>query len=128
MDDPIKEKPCILVVDDEDVVRDLTATLLRSLGYEAVTAANGSEALVQFRAHADRVQLVILDLTMPDMSGEECFRALRKIDGRVRVVLMSGYVIGREMDEPGFGTCGILQKPFRINELSAVVKKALQKS
>ena len=119
----------ILVVDDEDVVRQAAAVLLRHLGYEVTTAMDGAEALERFRTDPSAVDLVLLDLVMPRMGGRECFRALKAIDPDVRAVLTTGY--GRNeaaqlaLDE---GILGFVQKPYVAAHLGKAVAAALGKA
>jgi CheY-like chemotaxis protein len=102
----------ILIVDDEEIVRQAARHTLERFGYDTLMAANGSEALDIFRA-SDGIALVLLDLTMPVMSGEEALRELRLLDPSVPVLLSSGY---NEMEAvhrfAGKGLAGFIQKPY----------------
>jgi CheY-like chemotaxis protein len=115
----------VLLVDDEDAVRDIGRRLLEEAGFEVVGAADGTEAVDYYREHADEVSCVLLDLTMPKMGGEETFRELRKIRGDVRVVLSSGFseqeAVGRFAEG---GITGFVQKPYRFDKLVAEVEAA----
>ena len=82
---------CVLVVDDEDMVRDLARLVLERRGYRVLTACDGEEALTQYGAHPGRIDLVLLDYTMPGLTGLQVFEALRKMDPKVCVVFSSGY-------------------------------------
>ena len=75
----------ILLVDDEELVRDLGARILSKAGYDVLTAANGKEALDFFEKGRTQISLVILDLIMPEMGGKECLKELRKIDPQLKV-------------------------------------------
>ncbi len=81
----------VLVVDDEAFVRKVAQRVLKRAGFEVLLAEDGATAVELFRQHASAIQLVLLDLTMPDMDGEQTFKALRAIDPQVNVVLSSGY-------------------------------------
>jgi CheY-like chemotaxis protein len=81
----------VLLVDDEAMVRDVAREMLREIGVEVVTAEDGVEAVETFRRLADRIDLVILDMNMPRMSGDEAFREIRKIRRDARIVISSGY-------------------------------------
>ncbi len=117
----------VLVVDDEASVRSVTRALLQRRGFEVTDVAHGLAALDAFRTHPDDYSLVLLDLTMPGLGGEDTFRALRELRPNLRVVLMSGYnehevtrlFVGR-------GLAGFLQKPFRADELYATVARILE--
>ena len=116
----------ILVVDDEDSVRAVASALLRRRGFRTQEASDGVKALELFKAHPDTFDLVLLDLTMPNMNGEETLRALRDVSPTVNVLLMSGY---NEADVTrmfaGRNLSGFLQKPFRAEELYASVARSL---
>lgn len=103
----------ILLVDDEESVRTMGNRMLERNGFRVLTAADGREALEIYRARRDEIALVLLDLTMPDLDGEETFHELRRIDPNVRVVMSSGYteseIIPRFAGQP---LAGFLQKPY----------------
>ena len=90
---PLHGRERILFVDDEEVVRETTATMLTSLGYAVTCACNGLEGVEYYREHMEEVDLVMLDITMPVMDGGDCFRALKKLDPDVKVVLTSGHAL-----------------------------------
>ncbi len=116
----------VLVVDDEPVVREVAQGMLERAGLKVLTAEDGREALVVFGNHADEIDCVILDLTMPHLDGEETFRELRRIRPDVAVILASGY---NQQDVTqrftGKGLAGFLQKPFRLETLTEMVKAIL---
>jgi PAS domain S-box-containing protein len=117
---------CILLVDDEKIIRNMARDMLRELGYEVLTAGDGEEALEVFARERPRISLVILDIVMPKRNGPEAFRALRALDPQVRVLMSSGYDFDTAANGLlGEGIAGFLQKPFRIAELSAKVAEAL---
>jgi PAS domain S-box-containing protein len=113
----------ILVVDDENVMRTVAKTTLERFGYDVLLAQNGVEALDVFRQAADRIALVLLDLTMPLMGGEETFEKLRAMRPDLPVLMSSGYnqveVIQRFK---GQGPAGFVGKPYTAAELAAKVK------
>jgi PAS domain S-box-containing protein len=117
----------ILVVDDEEVVRDVTAEILRDLGYQVATASDGQAACDYYACHPGEIDLVLVDLVMPRMGGRECFRALKSIDPGVRAVLCTGYgfnIAAQELlDE---GVLDFVPKPYELGRLSAVVSKTLR--
>jgi PAS domain S-box-containing protein len=117
---------CVLVVDDEQVIRGMARDMLRELGYEVLLAGDGDEALEVFQRERARIALVILDVMMPRRSGPETLRGLQAIDPGVRVLVSSGFdfdAASRELF--GDGVSGFLQKPFRIAELSEKVAEAM---
>ena len=116
----------ILVVDDEEDVRIFMRKALEGVGFTVELAADGREGLAAFRAAGGDFELVLLDLTMPHLSGAETFRALRAERPEVRVVLTSGFA--EEEATSGFagkGLAGFLRKPFRIQDLLSMVYSAL---
>lgn len=116
----------VLVVDDEPGVRNLARRILEDVGFDVLVAADGEEALRMARERAD-VRLVLLDMTMPRMSGEETWRRLREIRPDLRVVLSSGYdeqdAAGRFVGE---GVTGFLPKPYSPDEFIQTVRRALE--
>jgi len=116
----------VLLVDDEPAVRRLGSRMLESLGFTAVTARDGVEAVELLREHRDRIRCVVLDLTMPQMDGEETFQELRAIRQEVPVILSSGYA---EQDATqkfsGKGLSGFIQKPYELDALGAVLRRVL---
>jgi CheY-like chemotaxis protein len=116
----------VLVVDDENVVRTLSARMLERVGLTVFTAADGYEALQTFHEHAGEIDCVVLDLTMPLMDGVEVFRALREARRDLPVVLASGY--SREDVVSRFGDDrpdGFLHKPFHAVELREEVRRIM---
>jgi two-component system cell cycle sensor histidine kinase/response regulator CckA len=116
----------ILVVDDEETVRTVARIALEKAGFRVLTAVDGREALELFHRETGLIDLVLLDMTMPHLSGEETFRELRRMRQDVRVILSSGY---NEMDAvskfAGKGLAGFIQKPYRPIDLISRVKSAL---
>ncbi|MHB1460867.1 MAG: PAS domain-containing hybrid sensor histidine kinase/response regulator [Armatimonadota bacterium] len=113
----------ILMVDDEPAVLDVGRQMLIHLGYEVVTAANGSEALVAFAELEGRVDCILLDLTMPIMDGGQTLRALRLVNETVPVVFVSGYDYSSVFDKiNGLNYQGFLQKPYRISQIRQLLK------
>lgn len=116
----------VLIVDDEETILKVSSHMLRALGYEVLTAKGGRKGIETYCRHAPEIDLVILDMIMPDMSGGEVFEALRKVNPQVRVLLSSGYAQnGRAREMLAKGCLGFIQKPFTLAELSQRVKTAL---
>ena len=115
----------VLVVDDEKTVREVTADMVEALGFATLSAVDGQEGVELFRAHAAEVSLVLLDLTMPRMSGEEAFREMRRLRPDVRVVLMSGFSEREATSHfAGKRLAGFLQKPFTMEALKTRLEEA----
>ena len=103
----------VLVVDDNEGVRDLVEDTLVRVGFDVLCAADGGEGVELFAKHADRIRAVLLDRTMPITSGEEAFDQLRRIRPDAAIILVSGYSEERAVAEfAGKGLAGFLQKPF----------------
>lgn len=116
----------VLVVDDDPAVLLLTTRMLARLGYEALTASGGREAVALFRARRDQVAAVIVDLAMPDMDGIATIRELRAIDPAVRVLLATGYTEDEAASRLGEGeSVGIVLKPYRLDSLRARLEDLL---
>lgn len=113
----------ILLVDDEEVVRTVASELLKELGFTPVVAGSGAEAIETFKNNKDLLA-VILDLTMPGMDGEECFRALRGIDPEVKVIMSSGFSEHEVVQKfAGEELAGFIQKPYTLKTLKEVMRK-----
>ncbi len=117
---------CVLIADDEESVRAVGQEFLEAVGFRVLTARDGLEAVKHFSEHADEVSVVILDLTMPHMDGEEAYRELRRMRPDVRVILSSGY---NEQDVTqrfsGKGLAGFIQKPYRMDDLLDTLHRVL---
>jgi CheY-like chemotaxis protein len=117
-------KPTILLVDDESMIRQLGQVVLDRAGFQVLTADDGVEAVDVFGREHDRIDLVILDVTMPRMSGRDAFRHLLGIDPTARILFSTGYSDEHiaELD----GAVGLLSKPYRPHELLTAVQSALE--
>jgi CheY-like chemotaxis protein len=116
----------ILLVDDEKEVRTVIREFLEQAGYEVLTAADGVEAVKVFEENADEITLVLLDVKMPRMDGEEAFGIMRGIRPDVRVVLSSGYGEQDAMQRfRGKGITGFVQKPYHAKALLARLHEIL---
>jgi PAS domain S-box-containing protein len=116
----------VMVVDDERLLRKMARQILTGIGFEVLEASNGREAIEIFHRRADEIAVVVLDMTMPELGGEETFAALRAHRADVRVVLSSGYdesEATRRFSTPGLA--GFLQKPYTSAELTARVHEAI---
>jgi CheY-like chemotaxis protein len=122
----------ILVMDDEEFIRDTVSAMLSNLGYETVCAKDGNEAIAQFvrhRAAGLKIDAIILDLTIPGSTGgKEVVAAIRESDKTIPVIVASGYsedpAIAAPMD---FGFSASIAKPFTTREISKVLKSALNR-
>ena len=122
----VKGSGTILLVDDEKMVLDIGSQLLKKMGYRVLQADSGEAALELFGTHKGAIDLVILDIIMPEMGGGQIFDRLTEIQPDVKVLLSSGYSIDGEARELIKRGCkGFIQKPFSLKQLSRKVKEML---
>ncbi len=116
----------ILLIDDEEMVRDLGERVLKRAGYVVLTAGNGKEALDIYKRNLGEISLVILDLIMPEMGGKRCLEELLKIDPKAKVLIATGFSpdfrVRAELEAAAKGFVG---KPFEIRELLEKVREVL---
>ncbi|MBI4890449.1 MAG: response regulator [Acidobacteria bacterium] len=115
---------CILLVEDDDAVRNVAARMLEALGYRVLEAAGGPQALAAHSAAAG-VQLVVTDVSMPELQGPELLNLLRERDPGIRAIFMTGYSEEMANLEPGQRGAAVLPKPFTLQSLGAAVRAAL---
>ncbi len=126
--DSLRGSGLILVIDDEKEIQELARDILCPLGYDVITASNGSEGLKLFRERKDEISLVVLDMIMPKMSGAEVFQRLKNIDDNVKVLLCSGYShegLAGIKELLRSGVMGFVQKPFTRKGLARKIKDLL---
>ncbi len=119
----------ILVVDDEPVVRDVATQILASLGFRVIAAVDGQEGVEMFGQCRDEIVLVLLDMTMPRLSGEQAYEKIRQMRPDIPVLLSSGY---NEQDTvrrfTAEGLAGFIQKPYQPKDLIAKIREVLGKT
>ena len=100
--------------------------MIEMMGFQVLEAADGHEAIEVFRENLDTIRVVVLDMTMPHMDGEECFHALHELKSDVPVILSSGYS-EQEITErvAGLGVRGFIQKPYGFETMRAKIREAL---
>lgn len=124
---PARGKGSVLVIDDEEVVRQVAARMLKGLGYHAICLSSPREAIDYYHRRSRDIDLVIVDLVMPDLNGRDCFERIRTINPGARVLLTSGYSHDAAVDELiEAGAKAFLQKPYRLAQLSETLVKALE--
>ncbi len=124
----IKGSGTLLVVDDEELVLKVGVNMLEKLGYTVLGAKNGTEAVDIFKANKDKIQMVILDIIMPDMGGGEVYDKIKAINPEVKVLLSSGYSVdGQAIELLERGCDGFMQKPFTMEELSGKITQIMKK-
>lgn len=118
----------VLVVDDEEMVRQVAKAILESVGLKVLTADNGEHAIRVFREAGYDIDVVLMDMTMPHMNGEDAFARLREIDPEVRVVMASGYSQhGATSHVTSKNLAGFIQKPYRAVDLVAKLRGLLER-
>ena len=123
---PPRASGAVLVVDDDAIVRRAVATALDNLGYTAIEAASGSEALDACRARRGEIRAVLLDMVMPRMSGAATYAALRELDADVPVVLMSGHASNEDVQGLiDLGARGFVAKPYSVDALARALAEAI---
>ncbi|MFO7538752.1 MAG: PAS domain S-box protein [Chloroflexota bacterium] len=119
----------ILVIDDETAILEAVTDILQDDGWQVLTASSGRQGLDIYREQGDTIDLILLDLSMPGMNGEETFRALRQHNSQARIILSSGY---NEVEAThrfvGKGLAGFVQKPYNAQQLRQIVEQEVQRS
>jgi two-component system, cell cycle sensor histidine kinase and response regulator CckA len=122
----VKGTETILLVDDEKSVLDVCEEILVAIGYNVLAASNGEEALSTYKANKNSINLVILDMIMPGLSGGETYDALKLINPEVKVILSTGYSISDQAKKIMERGCqSLIQKPFRMDDLSQKIREVL---
>ena len=124
----IKRTGIVLLVDDEEVILEVGQGLLEAMGYQVLLARDGKEAIEVYRKNRDSIDIVLLDMVMPNMGGGRAYDRLKEIDPDIKVLLSSGYSIEGEATEILERGCnGFIQKPFNMMGLSGKIGEVLEK-
>jgi two-component system cell cycle sensor histidine kinase/response regulator CckA len=124
---PLKGKGTLLIVDDEKSVLEVTSKMLKKLGFQTLLAGSGEEALEALKANRGRIDVVILDMILPDLSGSEIYERMKEVYPRVRILLSSGYSVNEEISGLiARGADGFIQKPFSIAHLVDTIREILE--
>lgn len=116
----------ILIVDDEDWIRDLVGKMLLKCGYKIIEADSGEKALETYNSKQEKIDLIILDLGMPGMGGHNCLIKLKSLNPDVKVIIASGYAIGEQVQESlEAGADGFIGKPYKMAHLTQKVRQVL---
>ena len=119
----------ILVVDDDELMRQTASEILESIGYTVLTAKNGQEAVDLYREQQENIRAVLLDMVMPILSGKEAFLEMKKINSMVKVVLVSGFRQDSRIEEIlQLGVKRFLQKPYTVQRLAKSLQEAITAS
>ena len=126
--DELKGSEIVLLVDDEDMIIDVGQPMLEKMGYNVLVAKDGREALEIYQKNEQEIDIVILDLIMPDIGGGDTYDRLKEINPEIKVLLSSGYSIDGQASEILERGCnGFIQKPFNIKKLSQKIREILDK-
>jgi DNA-binding NtrC family response regulator len=127
MDTTSQNSPLVLVVDDEEAIREAVRDILELVEIHAVLASNGLEAIELFMQNRAQIKAILLDLRMPVMSGTETYEKLRALDSNVRIILSSGYDEKMStIDIQGDDALVFLRKPYALDQLLTCVQDALK--
>ncbi|MBF0530337.1 MAG: response regulator [Deltaproteobacteria bacterium] len=119
-------KETILLVDDEEEIRDFASTVLQHFGYTVITATSGEDALKIYSNKPDQIDLILLDIGIPAMGGHKCLQELLKIDRSSKVVIAGGYSVNEQVKSTlEAGAAGYVKKPYLLNNLLRKVRAAL---
>lgn len=118
----------ILLVDDAECIREVGGECLEAMGYRVLLARDGKEAVEVYKKNQDNINIVLLDIVMPNMGGSEAYDRMKEINSDIRVLLLSGYgTDGQATEILKRGCDGFIQKPFTIRELSRKIGEILEK-
>jgi len=124
----VKGTGTVLLVDDEEVILEVGQELLKVMGYRVLIARDGKEAIDVYRNNRDDIDIVVLDIVMPNMGGGEAYDRMKEINPNIKVLLSSGYSIeGQATEILERGCNGFIQKPFNIKALSRKIREILEK-
>lgn len=122
-------KETILLIDDEESIRDLGNQILNQFGYTVLATSDGESGLELYRKEKGKIDLVILDLIMPGMGGRKCLEELLKMNPKVKVVIASGYSIDGPTEEAlEVGAKNFVSKPYAMRQMLKVVREVLDKN
>jgi two-component system cell cycle sensor histidine kinase/response regulator CckA len=126
-DNSLNEDKLILVIDDEDMLRDVLKEVLEMVGFSALFASSGRAGIQLFEENRDRVQLILMDILMPEMSGLETHKEIKAIDPDMKFIFMSGFpdkdaLSLREL----VGEYVFVKKPFSVREIVSQIKQVLE--
>lgn len=120
-------KGCVLVVDDEDVIRIMAKSILEYIGYDVLIAEDGKQAIDIYKENQDKIHLVLLDMVMPEMNGKDCFYHLKSINEKVKVIISSGFSQEEDMEDlKRDGVISFVRKPYHTANLSKVVSAVFE--
>ncbi|MBD3321895.1 MAG: response regulator [Chitinivibrionales bacterium] len=117
----------ILLVDDEELIREVSRDMLRDMGYSVATCSDGVEAVTYFKEHSDEIDLLIIDMIMPRMGGADCVKEIRALAPDAKIIIATGYSLATDTQVVvQKGVSAFIQKPFEEEELSMIIRKVLE--
>ena len=124
----VKGSATVLVIDDEEDVRTITGGILSKLGYAVVTCKDGADGTEYYKNHFAEIDVIIVDMLMPRMSGYDCIKYLKRTNPEAKILISSGYSLVSDTQKIiAKGIAGFIQKPFEVEELSQTLMKVLSK-
>jgi len=122
----ISGQGCILLVDDEEVIRETTKAMLAEMGYDVITAIDGLDAVSTFKENLQTIDLVLMDLVMPNKNGHEASSEMSDIDPAVKIIFTSGFAKdSKSLKSMMDSTTAFVQKPYRKSKLGKLLKEQL---
>ncbi len=117
----------ILVIDDEEIIRVTTKILLEKLGFKVLLAEDGIKGIELFKSKSDEIDLVILDMIMPQMNGKECYKKLKELNSEINIIVTSGFTESKDISDLNkIGLTHFIPKPFTLMDLSEVLKEVVK--
>lgn len=119
---------CVLLIDDELVIREIGSEMLESLGFICIVAENGEEGIQLYHQNKEKIALVILDIEMPGISGDQVYRILKEADPSLKILLISGYAKGyleAKYFKTKIDSFMFMSKPFQLNQLSQKINSLM---
>ncbi len=119
-----KEGLTILLIDDEYMILEMASEILSYMGHKVLLAQSGAEGLKHLHKHRDQIDLVIVDLLMPDMNGKECYEEIRKVDSHIPIVISTGISdVANKEGLKNLDVIDFLEKPYTVPQLQSVLDK-----
>ncbi len=118
-------KPVLLFAEDEEAVRTITESMLKMFGFEVITAVDGQDAIEKYESKKDQIDIVVLDMSMPRLSGRETFKYLHDKFPDLKIVIATGEVQEEVQDVLDAGAKGVILKPFSIKDILGELNQVL---
>lgn len=122
---PVGHGELILVVDDDDIIREITSSILNTHGYRVITASDGAEAIALYEQNKDKIKVVLMDMIMPVMDGVRSAQVLRKDHPAIKIIAVSGLIKEEQLAEVIDHVQAFLPKPYTVEKLLNIVRKVM---